>query len=413
MIRDSEPEWSGPVLEADVYKAGKLLGKLTRSPAGVVFNYLDQYLNAATGTWDAVATTLPLSDQPVISPAGAVPPFFAGLLPEGRRLSALRRKIKASADDELSLLVAVGLDTVGDIQVVRAGSELNEVRISKPELLDPKSISFAELLSEELPLDGVGLPGVQEKVSGRTIAVPVNHKNQETILKLSPPEYPSLVENEAFFLALAKRAGLSTVDYSVIHDRDGVSGLVIGRFDRVRETEGSGSVLRRIPVEDGCQVLGLWPADKYTTTTRRLIEALTELCSANLVATRAAFEQIVFAILTGNGDLHSKNMSIVQKDQEWVLAPAYDLPSTLFYGDKTLALPIDGKVSDISRRQLLEFAQSLGLSSKTAERVLDNLLDATTDLEADLRSGAVPIDPLRISDAVSAIRYRRRLLTNQ
>jgi len=60
-----------------------------------------------------------MSAEPVVRPGGALPAYFAGLLPEGRRLSALRRAVKTSADDELSLLLAVGADAIGDVQVVR------------------------------------------------------------------------------------------------------------------------------------------------------------------------------------------------------------------------------------------------------------------------------------------------------
>jgi serine/threonine-protein kinase HipA len=95
-----------------------------------------------------------------------------------------------------------------------------------------------------------------------------------------------------------------------------------------------------------------------------------------------------------------------------VLAPAYDLPSTLIYGDSTLALPIAGKRRDISRRQLIAFGNSLGLSSKIAERIINNLLDATSELEAELRAGALPFDSHRIADTVAGLRYRRRLLSN-
>lgn len=108
------------VAQADVFKAGVLAATLTRSPGGVEFGYRSEYL-AAGGP--AVATTLPLTEQPVVTVAGAVPAFFAGLLPEGRRLSSLRRAVKTSADDELSLLLAVGSDAIGDVQVVPAGQE--------------------------------------------------------------------------------------------------------------------------------------------------------------------------------------------------------------------------------------------------------------------------------------------------
>ena len=85
--------------------------------------------------------------------------------------------------------------------------------------------------------------------------------------------------------------------------------------------------------------------------------------------------------------------------------------STLLYGDNTLALPIGGKRQDVSRRQLIDFGHSLGLATKPAERILDKLLSATGDLEAELRAGALPFDPHRIADTVAALRNRRRLLS--
>jgi serine/threonine-protein kinase HipA len=103
---------------ADVYKAGRFAATLQRVNGGTEFSYL------ATYDGPPVATTLPRTTDPFITPAGAVPAFFAGLLPEGRRFSSLQRAIKTSADDELSLLLAVGSDTIGD--VVEATCRINE-----------------------------------------------------------------------------------------------------------------------------------------------------------------------------------------------------------------------------------------------------------------------------------------------
>jgi serine/threonine-protein kinase HipA len=102
---------------AEVHKRGRLAGRLVRDAAGVRFQYEEEYLGDPDAP--AVATTLPRTAEPAITPAGAVPPFFAGLLPEGRRLAALRRAVKTSADDELSLLLAVGRDTIGDVEVLQ------------------------------------------------------------------------------------------------------------------------------------------------------------------------------------------------------------------------------------------------------------------------------------------------------
>ena len=69
---------------ADVYKADRLAGQLRRDGDDVEFSYDDRYL--ADRDAPAVATTLPKVATPVRSSAGAVPAFFAGLLPEGARL---------------------------------------------------------------------------------------------------------------------------------------------------------------------------------------------------------------------------------------------------------------------------------------------------------------------------------------
>jgi serine/threonine-protein kinase HipA len=151
-----------------------------------------------------VATTLPVSEQPVISPGGAVPAFFAGLLPEGRRLSALRRSVKTSADDELTLLLAVGADPVGDVQIVPTGtmpSEAAAIEVRR----DFGDIRFAELLADSGIVDPAGIAGVQEKVSARMLALPVRRAHERYILKLEPPEYPHLIEIEHAFLTLARR----------------------------------------------------------------------------------------------------------------------------------------------------------------------------------------------------------------
>lgn len=404
IVADQSEGEQGPLQRADVYKAGTLAATLTRHSDGVRFAYTSDYLSSGG---DAVATTLPLTDQPVITPAGAVPPFFAGLLPEGRRLTALRRRVKTSADDELSLIVAVGLDTIGDVHIVREGVVPHSDDTSQLTLHDPATLRFHDLLDDTGLLDGVGLPGVQDKVSGKTIAVPVKHRGKDTILKLSPPEYPFLVENEAFFLTLAREAGMSVVDHSILVDRDGVTGLLVSRFDRQRGEEPCA-----LPVEDGCQVQGLWPADKYNTSMASVVSSLAELCAAEAPALQHAFRQVAFAVLTGNGDLHAKNMSVLYRHGEWFLTPAYDLTSTLPYGDTSLALPVAGRERDISRPALLDFAEGVGLRRPSAEKVLDTLLDKTAGVEERIRDGALPFDTDRIRDTVAGIRQRRRLLTH-
>src|ERR1700722_6384265 len=103
------------VQRADVYKGDELAGHISRTAVGTRFEYRHDY------DGPAVAHTLNRSEAALET--RGVPPFFAGLLPEGARLLAVQSAVKTSLDDELSLLLAVGYDTVGDVRVVQADTD--------------------------------------------------------------------------------------------------------------------------------------------------------------------------------------------------------------------------------------------------------------------------------------------------
>jgi serine/threonine-protein kinase HipA len=389
--------------EADVYKTGKLAGHLRRTRDGIVFSYREEYL-AAGGA--AVATTLPLTDRPTETPAGAVPPFFAGLLPEGRRLSALRRAVKTSADDELSVLLAVGRDSIGDVQVVPA----HEHPTAAESLLQVErkwsEISFSDVLSAAGVVDRVGLPGVQEKASARMISVPVGRAGERFILKVDPPEFPHVVENESFFLDVARHVRMASVFGTIVHDAEGQAGLLVRRFDRLPQPDGTTVALA---CEDACQAMGRWPADKYQLTSEEVVSGLADHCAARPVALQSLFQQFCYAWLTGNGDLHAKNVSILATQEgEWRVAPAYDLPCTVLYRDTSLALSLQGRTKEVSRGHLLAFAAAIGLRERAAVKVLDDLLERLGNLETLLREGALPFDQKVTADCIAELRYRRR-----
>lgn len=391
------------VTTADVWKAGRLAATLKRTELGTVFTYASEYL---AGPGPAVATTLPVSADSVITASGSVPPYFAGLLPEGRRLTALRDAIKTSLDDELSLLLAVGADPVGDVQILPAGIE---PYVPKPSMdwKPGRGVSFRELLEDAHVLNRRGIAGVQDKASAAMITLPGKWSGHDAIVKFSPPEYPHLVENEAWFLGLAAAAGLTVPRHHVITDVRGERALVIERFDRMGAYEHP----TRFAVEDGAQLLGLYPADKYRVTSEELAEALIKPCQSRVVAARDIFRILLFAWLTGNGDVHAKNISIVQREGEWRISPLYDLPSTLPYGDDSMALPIAGRDRDLSRRAFLEFAESIQIPALAAESMITSMLGATKPVIDLFSKREEEFTHPRNSESLQALKYRRRLLT--
>lgn len=357
------------IVKAIVYKKDDPAARLVRSEHGIEFRYLDTYLSAGGAP---VATTLPLSDEPVRSPSGAVPPFFAGLLPEGRRLSALRAAVKTSADDELSLLLAVGGDMVGDVRVLPDGNEPSAVR-PRIEVADLTTVSFAQVFAADTGTtpDRIALPGVQPKASAQMISVPVAHGAGRYILKLDPPEFSHLCRNEWFMLQAARQSGLTVASAELRTDREGREGLLVRRFDR---TDAGGL----LAVEDGCQVLGRYPADKYALSTEQVCAGLSSATDAPLVAARAYLRWAVFAYVTCNGDLHAKNLS-VSEDPGGIIqpSPAYDLPSSYPYGDMTMAMPLAGKDREnLGRDDYLHLAFELGVSDRAAGKVIADVIGA-------------------------------------
>jgi serine/threonine-protein kinase HipA len=392
------------VARADVYKAGGLAAHLTRNDrGGVDFAYTRDWISAGG---PPIATTLPVTPEPVVAGAGAVPPFFAGLLPEGRRLGALRRGVKTSVDDDLTLVLGVGGDTVGDVRVVAEGVDPDHV----PPRLNVEGfeqVRFTDLLADmDVRVDRVGLPGVQDKVSAAMLNLPVTAAGSQLILKLNPREFKHLVENEHFFLGVARLAGITTVDSTVVHDAAGEPGLAVTRFDRVT-LEGSRTSLA---VEDGCQVLGLYPSAKYSVTTEKLLSGLAAVCEAPLPAAADFLAQAAFSYLTGNGDAHAKNFSVLQDASgRWQPSPAYDLPSSLPYGDTTMALSVGGRRdANIPGGHYVALGEHLGVRARAARAVMDRVAgsaDMWLDSLADL-----PFDKGSITKLKRVIRNRQKML---
>lgn len=379
------------ITAADVYKAGVPAGTLTRDEQGTItFRYLAGY------DGDPVASTLPISQVPVTAAGGGLPPFFSGLLPEGHRLTVLRTAAKTSADDELTLLLAVGTDAPGDVQVIPAGDRL---RTEAPLATDdPQTLDFAALA--EVP-DRNALPGIQAKASASMVNVPVHLQEHSALLKLDPPNHPHLVVNEALHLRHAAALGIPVSEHSVVYDRHGLAGLLVRRFDRTTARSGE---TNRLALEDAGQALGIYPAQKYNVTTEEVISALADLTPHRPVAVRNLYLQFLYAWLTGNGDLHAKNVSVLQSlDGRWGIAPMYDVPCTALYEDMTMALSVDGRTNNLRLRHWDGLAASIGLPPRAARSAMTVAMAATAKVDLSV----LPFTGSPLTGAQRELRHRR------
>jgi serine/threonine-protein kinase HipA len=124
--------------------------------------------------------------------------------------------------------------------------------------------------------------------------------------------------------------------------------------------------------EDACQLLDRYPADKYRLTLREIADAL-DVCTAPIADRMKLLRMQIFSYLIANGDMHAKNVSVRTRARRSELTPCYDLLSTLPYGDRSLALSIEGRDDKLKREHLLAFGERIGLRRAAVEALIVGL----------------------------------------
>jgi len=238
---------------------------------------------------------------------------------------------------ELQLLDVLGQDLPGAAVIRRddrddaAGEDDDDAAPAAP-TVDPPP---------EGPLR-FSLAGMQLKFSivaaDDELTLPVTGTGGRFILKLPSRELAHLPENEYSTMTWARASGIVVPDVRLVRwrDVDGLpaldfaeeSALLVERFDRPRD---GGEPIHQ---EDLAQVLGKRPAEKYGRDGRVTFDRIGKIIA--LVCGAADFDELVrrlvFAVLSGNPDIHLKNWSLWYPDRKRPrLAPAYDLVSATAY----------------------------------------------------------------------------------
>jgi len=359
-----------------IYRNETLGGILERTKQGCRFSFAPEFMTDQRYSW--LTLRMKKTTKPLITNGVNLPPFFAGLLPEGLRLETLTQNLKTSPDDLFSLFAATGRHVIGD---VFSGDDGYNWPL--PEEMPPKLKAlnfydfFQRLLATNSYLHGEdSIAGIQEKISASMISFPVNiaKSNRSYILKLNPVDKPNLVVNEHICMSLARKCGLSTAFTKLVRDGAGNIGLLVERFDREFDQKKKHFLMHH--QEDACQFLDLYPADKYRVSLNEIASGICELAPAALTMILRLLQLYCFSYLIGNGDLHGKNISLLVKAGGSLveLTPAYDLICTMIYGDHKMAVKIDGRDDNIRRKTIIGFAERFKIARPAVESMLNRLL---------------------------------------
>ncbi|MGB0744837.1 MAG: type II toxin-antitoxin system HipA family toxin [Opitutales bacterium] len=372
----------------NIFVGEMLAGKLQREGAQYTFEYDSSYQGPPVFLgWDRAQSRREWNTFPAA---------FDSLLPEGVLLDQLLIKYKLDRSDKWGQLIAVGLDLTGFVSVIPEDSDqkpIGKVTPGQPAkkrvAIDPNEKGVLPYTATELvAYHGkhrmkMSLSGMQPKVSAifsrKDGQFRVVDTNGSYILKPSPQAFPGAAENEALTMELAHQAGIDVPLCGWISAKDGSGVFWIERFDRW----GAGN-RQRVRCEDACQVLDLPASWKYLGNLETLAKMIEAHCSNPRLQLVRFFQRVLFCWVTGNGDMHLKNWSLLENGKLIELAPAYDLLNTriLTNDEEESALELDDKKTGFDRALLIDYfgRDICGLNDRMIEKTTQALRSVNWDL---------------------------------
>ncbi|MDD3787421.1 MAG: HipA domain-containing protein [Petrimonas sp.] len=244
-------------------------------------------------------------------------------------------------------------------------------------------------LAKEVVESSVTVPGVQPKLSlgfindvlqdgskGRLTVMGALGGNY--ILKPQNGTFLQMPENEHLTMRMAELCGISVVPSSLIRLKSGELSYITKRIDRTEIGE-------KIHMLDMFQILEAF--DKYKSSVEKVGKAVGEHSSNTLFDLLRLFEVIVFSYLTGNNDMHLKNFSLILKDEEWVLAPAYDLLNVQLHlpeDSEETALAINGKRKRLTKFDFINLGLKFQLTEKQIQNSFNRLIKAEKKMKKEI-----------------------------
>ena len=256
-----------------------------------------------------------------------------------------------------------------------------------------------ERLAVETTGKGLTIPGVQKKLSlhlmseGRRPRLTLVNYPTGFILKPQVEEFRALPEAEQLVMSMADEAGISTVPHALVRG-SGSLAYITRRVDRVFEKDK----VKMLAMEDFCQLDLRLTQDKYKGSYERCAKVIERYSSRKGLDLSELFYRLVFFFITGNSDMHLKNFSLIETDEQsgsYILSPAYDLlpVNVIMPEDKEqTALALNGKKQNIRRKDFFVFAEECGISQVSAEKMIKKLVSMKPKFLAMCEDSLLPED---------------------
>ena len=187
------------------------------------------------------------------------------------------------------------------------------------------------------------------------------------ICKSQTSLYEQMPEVEDLTMHLAEVARIDVVPHTLMRMADNTLCYLTRRIDRTSAGE-------KIAMEDMCQLTESLTEHKYKSSYERIGKAVMRYSTLPKMDVTNFFELVLFSWLTGNNDMHLKNISLYEAADGIRLTPAYDLLNSVIINpkdDEELALTLNGRKKRLLKDDFIQPAISLGIERVVVERLIN------------------------------------------
>lgn len=194
--------------------------------------------------------------------------------------------------------------------------------------------------------------------------------------------YEMVPEVEDLTMHLAETAGIEVVPHTLMRMGDNTLCYLTRRIDRTPSGE-------KIAMEDMCQLTERQTEHKYRSSYERIGKTILQFSSLPKMDVTNFFELVLFSWLTGNNDMHLKNISLYEATENVIrMTPAYDLLNAAIINPKDneeLALTLNGRKRKIGRDDFKECAKNIGIEPIVVERLFNKYIGLMPKFEEFIR----------------------------
>nr|VFJ59372.1 MAG: serine/threonine-protein kinase HipA [Candidatus Kentron sp. DK] len=409
---------------------------LLLSEARASFTYVDAYLNSGQpgfcllgdgGIWGQDTVWYPISERIPVFPRllSLIPGQGPRNLQRRQYLDMLRtqlgREPAPGLETEWRLLVMGGHGGIGHVDIFSdditaytwyqardrfsehgitlqgAGARSELWHMLKHEVLD-ENVDFDPRIIEGVlgPTPSVGgmipklLVSLDTENDNPLFFPPETPGHRNVVLKIEPPEYAGLLDLEALCLDIHREAGFEVPEYHR-YDDGALHFIAVERFDRIGG--------KPIPLESLFSIIATGDhhfretGDLMLEELGGIISRLGDIAGVADDTQEQLYRRLLMALLTGNGDLHLDNLSIMGELSQCRLAPIYDPSPMRAWPRHNLvsAIPFDAPEYSDHGALFIHLGATFGLSPAQIRRCIEESLAVTADFpEQVLALGRVP-----------------------